>query len=61
MTAHDQLKAAGITPTIDCERSYELGYAAALGAVAEAKRLRDQHKAANRGNTPGKTRDRRYN
>lgn len=61
MTAHDQLKAAGITPTIDCERSYVLGYAAALSAVAEAKRLRDQRKAANADLDPSRPAKPRYN
>lgn len=59
MTAHDQLKANGITPTIDAEKAYKLGYAVAMTQlIVDAE---DQHKAANRGNTPSKTRDRRYN
>ena len=29
MSAHDKLKAKGITPTIDAERAYRLGYAQA--------------------------------
>ena len=29
MSAHDKLRAKGITPTIDAERAYRLGYAQA--------------------------------
>ena len=59
MSAHDHLKAVGITPTIDAEKAYQLGYAVAMTQLmVDAEH---QHKPANRGNTPGKTRDRRYN
>lgn len=59
MTPHDQLKANGITPTIDAERAYQLGYAVAMAQLMTEPE--DQHKAANRGNTTGKTTKPRYN
>ena len=49
MSAHDQLKAAGITPTIDAEKAYELGYAVAMTQLMTEAEL--QHKPANGGKT----------
>lgn len=60
MSAHDQLKAAGITPTIDCERAYQLGYAVAMTQlIVDADN--DQQKAANADLEPDETTDPRYN
>ena len=39
MSAHDRLNAKGITPTIDAERAYRLGYAQ---AERELRRDRDE-------------------
>lgn len=60
MTAHDQLKAVGITPTIDAERAYQLGYAVAMSQlIIEADE--DQQKAANADLDPSETAKPRYN
>jgi hypothetical protein len=66
MTAHDHLKANGITPTIDAERAYQLGYATAIGRYASAisEQLTEadpQHKPANAGKTTSEPAKRRYN
>lgn len=47
MSAHDQLKAAGITPTIDAERAYQLGYASAMTQLIVDAEKDTQDKAAN--------------
>jgi hypothetical protein len=59
VSAHDQLKAAGITPTIDAEKAYQLGYAVAMTQLMTEAEL--QHKPANGGKTPGDTPKPRYN
>ena len=59
MIAHDQLKAAGITPTIDAERAYQLGYAVAMTQLMTEPG--DQHKAAKGGKTTSGPGERRYN
>lgn len=37
MTPHDNLKEAGITPTIDAEKAYRLGQRAAQAELQEAQ------------------------
>lgn len=59
MTAHDQLKANGITPTIDAEKAYKLGYAVAMNELmTEAV---NEYKPANAGKTTSEPAKRRYN
>lgn len=59
MSAHDKLKAVGITPTIDAEKAYQLGYAVAMNELMTEPE--DQHKAANGGKTTSEPAKRRYN
>lgn len=37
MSAHDKLKAEGITPTIDAERAYRLGYSQAEREIRQER------------------------
>lgn len=49
MSAHDKLKAVGITPTIDAEKAYQLGYAIAMNdLLQEMVLVTDESEAAKR-------------